>query len=169
MAAQFPTLSSQKPNIRILNRIRLGEFVTKVPLPHTDLREGEWLIPAATTGWRRALTADKDATIKACFPVIGKPSEHMNAALRTSARGTQGAVPVYLGTLPLVVDTLIYDADPANTYAVGGIVHIKTITISEVNYAGLVPAAAVGIPAGRILRAPSTSNGGWLRALITFC
>lgn len=162
--AALPTQSAQKPNIMILNRIRLGEFVTKVPALATVI-EGEWLILDDTTdAWARADSSFASDAIKACFPVIGKASEHMNAALRTSAGGSQGAVPLYLGTLPLIVDTKVYDED--DTWAVGNIAYIGDIVHGGVTYAGFIDAA--GIPAGRVIKTPDQNNG-WLRVLVTFC
>jgi len=169
--AALPTQSAQKPNIRILNRVKLGEYVTKVTPPDTNLLEGEWLITATTAGWTRALSAYSALAIKACFPVIGKLSEHMNKALRTSARGPQGAVPLYLGALPLVIETKVYDT--YDSFAVGAIAYIGDIVVDDLGvYNGLTISgfidANTGIAAGRVLKAPA-NNGGWLRVLVTFC
>jgi hypothetical protein len=89
----------------------------------------------------------------------------MNKALRSTARGPQGMVPVYIGALPYLVETKVYDSD-ADFSTVGTIVDIGTITVDEVSYAGFI-ANGAGIPAGRILATPE-SNGGWLRVLVTF-
>jgi len=169
----IPAQSQQKPNIRILDRVKLGDFVTKAAPPDANLREGEWMIMDPTTdAWARALNGYAGDAIKACFPVIGKQTEHMNKALRQTARGPQGAVPLYLGSLPMVIETKMYDSE--DSFGVGSIVEIGTITVDDggvydgITFSGFIAGGTGGIPAGRVLRDPST-NGNWLRVLVTFC
>ena len=166
--AALPSQSSQQKNIIIENRIQLGQFVTKITPPATTLIQGEWVIIDPTTdAWARAASAFSADAIKACFPVLGKPSEHMNKALRPSAGAAQGMVEVYLGAFPMIVKTKVYDSD--DTFAVGDIAYIGDIVHGGVTYSGFTDASETDIPAGRVLTAPSTSNGNWLRVLVTFC
>ncbi len=162
----IPTQSAQKPNIIIRNRIQLGEFVQKIPMFSTTLIEGEWVY-YATTGWARAVdSTQKDTAIISCYPVIGKPAEHMNQTLRAGIRDNQGAVPIYMGPWPLIVDTKLYDS--ADTLTAGVIVNIGSITDGTVTRAGITDALnGNGVAAGRVMLAPADNNG-WLRVLITF-
>ena len=163
----IPTQSTQKPNIIIRNRIQLGEFVKKIPLPATNILEGEWVYYGAS-GWARALDGTQ-TTIVQCYPIIGKPAEHMNQALRSTIRSNQGAVPIYMGPCPLIIDTKMYDT--ADTLTAGLLVEVGTLTDDsgdvDVDRAGILDADGGGVAAGRVMLAPA-DNGGYLRVLITF-
>lgn len=162
----IPTQSSQKPNIIIRNRIQLGEFVQKIPMFSTTLIEGEWVY-YATTGWARAVDSTVKGTgIVTCYPVIGKPAEHMNQTLRTGIRDNQGAVPIYMGSWPLIIDTKLYDN--ADALTAGAICYIGTVDDDGLSRAGITDTSAGnGVAAGRVMLAPADNNG-WLRVLITF-
>jgi hypothetical protein len=169
----IPTQSDQKPNFIVLNRIQTGETVKKIPNPHADLIEGEWLtmVGGEILGWNRCtngIHGEETAALRA-YPVIGKPAEHMNKSLRTGPRATQGAVPVYFGPLTLLIKTKVYDnaAESLLAYTEGAQIKIGSVTDGAVTRAAIQPSTGAGITCGRIITPPSAANGWWMTAEIT--
>lgn len=169
MAAGLPTLSDQKLNCILRSNTRLLDHIeTVTPLPASDIKEGEWVKKTAS-GWARVVGTE---THMVPCVIMGKSREHMRQVMQANVGDSTGEVPIYLGPLPIVLDTKIYDAGGDYVFAAGDLVYIKSVTVVGGTYAGtwamLTKDTVNALACGTVLMGPSEHPEGFLRVQITF-
>lgn len=171
MASSLPTLSYQEPNIILRTHLPLDSYVETIDLP-TDYHEGGW-VQYGSSGWAMVVGNESEDignnTYKwgPIWPIIGKPGESSRQVMKSSITNAAGKLPIYMGPLPIILDTKYYDADTGLSvaFAAGLPVFAKQATISAVKYTLATTADSASWLLGKILLAPADNNG-FLRIML---